>query len=161
VVGREAEIITSPPLSDRDLVPAWFVGREVLYLDLHGEAHSVYLYNSAGQAALSLATARGLPLAGTVIIALSCNLPETRFITAFLDAGAQAVVAGSGVNWGAWPWLGAAQVLARWTIWHLMAGAVIDQAMLGAKCVLRTSPWNSMVNHANITDALDFRIYRG
>jgi len=162
VVGRDAEVLSSPPWRAQDVSPGMLWGYDVIYIDLHGFQGKDQLYSLEGGAALSGETVRAADLRGTVVVATTCHLPETGLIDAFLDAGATAVVGGAGDNRGA-PrgalWLAGAQLLARFTIERLQQGWPVESALVMAKHCVRLSPWRLLGWRAAL-DALEFRCFR-
>lgn len=170
VVGGEARVMTSPPTFARDVQPEWFAGYDFVYLDLHGLVGSVYLYSGpeAERAALSLETVKAMSLGGAVVIATTCYLPQTRFPAAFLAAGASAVIAGNGANYGGLTRLSGAQVLARLVLARLArpsrlqaAHTTVDEAMADAKRVLNGNLRLKLFDARATNDALEFQIIRG
>ena len=163
MVGATAVVLTSPPLFAADVTPAMLEGYDVIYVDLHGQPQSVYLYSGAdgpGEqwAALSAKTVCKADLTGTVVIATTCYLPQTHFVEAFLDAGAKTVIGGDGQNWGTRRRLSGAQLLARRIIAELREGDTPMKALKTAKRKLRKSPWR-LLDWAGTRDALEFQIY--
>lgn len=158
VVGRGAKIVSSPPLSAHDVGPGFLEGYDVIYLDLHGEPGSGYLYSYASYhplAALSFQTVQRAKLEGVVVVATTCHLPETPFAYAFQDAGA-VLVGGSGRNWGTRRRLSGAQVLAKHIIDGLRRGYRVEKALELAKRKLRYS-LRRLYDRKSTMDALAFR----
>jgi hypothetical protein len=135
-------------------------GYEVIYLDLHGEADRDYLFTTDGIPVLDLETVRKAKLGGAVVVATSCYLPESGFVEALLEAGARAVIAGRGQNYGAIWWLTGAQALARAVLRGLKRGLVIENALAEAKWQLRRSVLR-MLSRRAVEDALAFQVFRG
>lgn len=162
VVGDDAEVLTSPPVYAIDFQPDWLAGRDLIYLDLHGQPGSVYLYSGLDQdrAALHVIQVRTAKLGGAVVFATTCHLPETPFLQAFLEAGAGAVIGGGERNYGARRRLSGAQVLARGLLIALRAGQGIDDAFKLAKLVVRMDPLRWLADRKATVDALQFEIWR-
>lgn len=70
----------------------------LLYLKFHGLPDQPYLYGDEWATAISATQIRGADLAGVVVYAPTCWLPQTPVLTALLEAGAEAVIAGYGSN---------------------------------------------------------------
>ena len=160
-VGEGALILTSPPIFDATLAREWFEGHDLIYLDLHGQPQSVYLYSGESQqyAALSLEKARSLPLTNAIVFATSCYLPETKFIDTFLQAGAAAVIAGQGKNYGGKQRMGGAQILAQHFIElkSKMRGLPLEVLLSEARRKTMTF-WNR--RNPDIQDAMDFSLWK-
>lgn len=163
VVGRGVNIITSPPVYAGDWDPDWLgAGWDFIYVDLHGQPGSVYLYSgpSQAQAALSVRVVRAAVLEGTVVFAATCYLPSTPFLDAFLGSGATAVVAGRGENWGTRRRLSGAQILAKYLLEGLRAEMELGTAFRWAKQRLRRKMTAWLMSPKATADALRFRIWR-
>lgn len=160
VVGEGATLLTSPPIYAADFNPEWLEGYDLIYLDLHGQPGSVYLYSGeeGRMAALSLKVVRAARLGGAVVFATTCHLPNTHFLDAFLDAGASAVIAGMGLNWGKQTRASGAQLLAMLTIRAMKAGKAFDVALADAKARLRFS-LQRLLDRDATEDALAFQAY--
>lgn len=161
--ATDAALMTSPPVFAADFNPEWWGGYDLIYLDLHGQPSSVYLYSGPQQAAaaLGLETVRVSDLANAVVFATSCYLPQTRFVEAFLRAGARAVIAGDGENYGTRYETTGAQLLAMGLIREMrhQPDPISDAAALErAKRRLRLNPRRMMQPQA-INDALEFRVF--
>lgn len=159
VVGEEATVLTSPPIYAYDFNSEWLEGHDLIYLDLHGRSRSVYLYSGdEWDGALDVRHVLDAKLGGAIVFATTCHLPDTKFIGAFLDAGASAVIAGAGVNWGARTRISGAQLLAALTIRALRAGRMVDIALVEAKRKLRFS-FHRLRDWEATEDALQFNAY--
>lgn len=161
LVSDAARVITSPPTYARDVQPEWFTGYDVVYLDLHGLAGSVYLYSGqhAENAALSVETVRAMQLNGAVVFATTCFLPQTPFVKAFLQAGASAVIGGDGENFGGKTRLTGAQVLARLVLRELRDAHPVQAAVDRAKKVLRANLRFQLFDRRSAEDALQFKLF--
>lgn len=160
VVGVGATILTSPPLYAADVSASMLQGYDLIYIDLHGDPGSVYLYSGkpALQAALKLDTVLGSNLTGCVVLATTCYLPQTKFIEAFLNAGARAVIAGDGENYGDRTRLSGAQVLAHKFIECYTGNA--GTALEWAKQSMQSSLWARFFQRKATADALQFRLFQ-
>lgn len=165
VVDRGAKtlmLITSPPTYAREFDPGWLAEWDVIYLDLHGQPDSVYLYSGAHQetAALKVDTVRQAQLGGAVVIATTCYLPETPFIAAFLAAGASAVIGGEGTNFGGRTRLAGAQVLARLVLKRLEQGDPAEKALGYAQKVMARNLRLRFLEREATEDALAFKLFK-
>lgn len=161
VVGGGAQVLTSPPIYAGDFRPGWLEGHEFVYVDLHGQPESVYLYSGLHQewAALHRDTVRQADLRGTVVFATTCYLPETPFLRAFLEAGATEVVAGHEENFGARRRLTGAQRLAQHFLRGLERGRATEEAMARARAALLLNPLLWATEGMATRDALQFAIF--
>jgi hypothetical protein len=161
VVGPAAQMWICPPLGAADMSADMLTDYDFVYLDLHGQADSIYLYCGARQrqAALAVWTVRQARLAGAVVFATTCYLPQTPFLQAFLEAGAQAVIAGDGQNFGTRTRLSGAQVLARLFLDHFKCSCDPAQALEHAKQTLRTDWRYWLFDWKASADALAFRLF--
>ena len=162
VVGWEADCLTSPPIFAGTFSPDWFQGYEFIYLDIHGQPSSVYLYSGPNQewAALSLKTVEAARIDGAVIFATTCFLPETKFLEAFLKAGARAVVAGEGENYAGRQNPAGAQSLAGQFLRQLKSGLSPETALEQAKIKLRKPLLSKFVKQQAVEDALAFKLWK-
>ena len=142
-----------------DVQPFWLEGHDFLYLDLHGLKDSVRLWSGPQLwAALDIKTVKGASLAGTIVFATSCFLPETRFIEAFLASGATCVVSGEGENYGTRAGISGAQKLAKLFIEQLRGGLKPETALASAKARLSHSLSRLLYPRAT-KDALQFHLW--
>ena len=161
VVGEAATLLTSPPVFAGDFNPEWLAGNQFIYLDLHGQPGSVYLYSGPDElwAALALNTVRNARLGGAVIFATSCYLTESPFLPIFLQAGARAVIAGAGANWGTRGRVSGAQLLAMIVLKLLRSGLPVERALPEAKRRLGLS-WHRVRDRQATEDALKFELFK-
>jgi hypothetical protein len=162
VVGERARVVTCPPTFASDVEPGWLGGYDFIYVDLHGQPGSAYLYAGRKQelAALSVPVVRKANLKGTVVFAATCFLPHTPFLKAFLASGATAVMGGYGTNYGAAHRLVGAQHLAKFTIQGLMAGWDLETAFNAGLHRLRRNLMAWVLDPRETADTLEFRIWR-
>lgn len=164
VVGGEADVLVSPPIRASDVDPAWLRGYDLLYLDLHGKPGNPRLWSGEDEMtpALDVRTVQRADLAGTVVFATSCYLPATPFVKAFLKAGARAVVAGRGANYGGRTRVTGAQVLGRLFVRSLAKGRKPERALAAAKrtCALRAVFTGGREREA-LRDAIEFEVWSG
>ena len=157
-------LIASPPCAEPSIPPTWLEGHNAIYIDLHGEPSDVFLMGDTATGpmtrALSLHTVRRAELGGAVVFLTSCYLPQTGFIDAFLQAGASAVIGGSGQNWGGRLWPQGAQRLGLYFL-ELYAKDVPTEYCL--KCAKHRLRWDvaQRIMHTKATmDALEFKLWR-
>lgn len=160
VVGSEAIILTSPPIGAADVNAEWFEDQDLIYLDLHGRSSSVYLWSgpSGLSPALGLRTVQTMRLGKAVVFSTTCYLPETQFVDAFLKAGALAVIAGEGQNWGTQERISGAQELALHLIRYMETGKPVKVALQMAKRRLRYS-LSRVRDRQAAEDALEFKLF--
>jgi hypothetical protein len=159
VTGWDADIVACPPFMAADIESFWLESYDFLYLDLHGLKGSVRLWSGPQLwAALDIKTVKGANLAGTIVFATSCFLPETRFIEAFLASGATCLVSGKGENYGTRAGINGAQKLAKLFIDGLQQGKAPALALSTAKKRLRRSVSRLLYPKAT-KDALQFHLW--
>lgn len=89
---------TSPPWALPAVPP--LAGAGLVYIALHGLPWSVEWTGDNGAVALDVGAVADIDLGGAVVFAEACWLPESPMLGALFDAGARAVIAGSGENNG-------------------------------------------------------------
>lgn len=163
VVGDGAMVMTSPPVYAHSFQAKWLAGRDFVYLDLHGRPSSWYLWTGPRQslAALGLESVKEAKLDGAIVFATTCYLPQTHFIQAFLGAGASAVIAGEGENFGTSRRVTGAQLLARFTLRSLRRGLGVEAALEEAKRQMSRDLVARLLDGGATADALQFKIWRG
>lgn len=155
------EPLTSPPYVDAPLVaggylqfrPALVAGADLLYLALHGQEWLSEWIGDERIVALRAETLVRCDLAGAVVFAESCWLPESDMLAALFEAGAQAVVGGSGENYGGARRLAGVSLLGRWFRLWLGLGLGPAPALWLAKARALVTPG------ANRADLLGFRVF--
>lgn len=162
VAGERATVISSPPLFAGNIEPTRLSGHDLLYIDLHGQPGSVYLYSGPKQSwgALHVDAVRAANLRGTVVFATTCYLPQTPFLQAFLDAGALAVIGGQGRNWSTSKWLSGATLLAQLFAQQMANGLKPLDALHNAKTLLSRRMVKRLLYRNATADAMNFRIWR-
>ena len=159
-VGRDADILISPPLVAADIQPFWLEGYDVFYVDLHGQAGSVRLWSGLQQryAALDAKTIQATNLTGTIVFLTSCFLPETPFIKMFLEARATCVIGGAGKNYGTRTRISGAQKLAKLFLDGLRWGQEPGLALISAKKRLSRS-LSRLLSPRATKDSLQFNLW--
>lgn len=96
-----ATSLLSPPISTVDFDPTWLEGRDLIYLDLHGEPGAAFWCGDGGIVALTAGQVLQANLGGAVVYACNCYLADdgAPMMDALLDAGARYVIGGEGRNW--------------------------------------------------------------
>lgn len=147
-----------PPFTAETVGPELLEGYDVLYLDLHGKPGSFYLWAGKMQdvAALSVETVRGADLTGCVVFALSCYLPETPFLAAFVGAGAT-VIGGEGPNYGGRFILSGAQLVAQRLLTAMRQEGWTPAD--GLQPVLDAAAGTVTLHEDALADALAFRMW--
>lgn len=158
VVGRYlATLLTAPPVTAQMIRPAMLEGYDAIYIDLHGRPGSGLLYAKTDkflEPVLSIETVRAAYLRGVVVIATSCYLPDTPFLSVLRERGA-AVIAGPGLNYGGRENPAGAQLLARAILSNLAKGADPNAALTRAKAGLW---WRRFIDPA-VRDALEYQLW--
>jgi len=162
-VAPGADVWVFPPMTAGDFRPEFLKGYEFIYVDLHGQPESVYLYCDEGEhvAALSVQTVRSAEIGDAVVFMTSCYGPETPFVKAFLGAGASGVVAGYGVNWGTRKRLSGAQLLGKYFMEMLNPQISVAESLQAAKGKLKQKGMRSMRKSYRkaAQDALEFEVF--
>ena len=159
-------MLTSPPLTSRDVTAWTFAGAEFIYVRLHGRPDVPDTW--FGQApdggtvtALTLDGLAGLHLPDVVVLLGTCYGADSPFPAAFYEAGARAVIAGAGANYAATKDVVGADLLARWVLRGLSAGLAVRHALLLAQARLSiTSFRRANVNGQLISPDADARKFQ-
>lgn len=164
-VGWTADVITSPPVFVSSFQPEWLEEADFIYIDLHGQIGSVYLYSGPQQqwAALSLEAVRQAKLQnGPTVFFTTCYLPQTQFVTAFLEAGAKVVIGGDGENFGGKRRISGAQVLAQCYIQAMIEtpDAPAETLLERAKSRFGKQVLQVFLNPTDTKDALEFKLWK-
>jgi len=91
--------ITTPPLTTTTFTSNLLSGYDFIYIKLHGLANQSYWYGSNWETAVSAKQLQQCNLSGTIIFVSNCYLPNSPMLNALLQAGAQAVIGGEGLNY--------------------------------------------------------------
>lgn len=100
--------LTCPPVDAGEFDPQRLEGPEpgtpwdLIYLDLHGQSGDTAWYGDDWLPALTEEQVRSVDLGGAVVFAINCYLADddSPMMDALLDAGAQYVIGGPGLNYG-------------------------------------------------------------
>lgn len=162
-VAPEADLWVFPPMLASYLMPEHLEGYDLIYIDLHGQPGSVYLYCGESQlaAAINLDCVREADLRGTAVFMTTCYGPETPFVEGFLAAGATAVAAGRGENWGTRTSLTGAQLLGKFFLEEYEQSGDAKGALEQAKKLMRLNLKNYI--HPEYwkaaRDAFEFQVF--
>jgi hypothetical protein len=148
------EPMLSPPIGADDFDPAWLRRQDLIYFKLHGMPGQAYWYGDAWVTALSAAQVRAADLAGAIVFAANCYLPESPMLEALRLAGAKAVVGGSGQNYAGKTRVFGADLLGMIFRQLLAVGLGPESALRMAKARLRLG--RDRVSR----DTLEFELYR-
>ena len=150
--------LLSPPTVAESFSPLALEGHDFLYFKLHGMPDQVFWYGDRWVTALRADQILAANLTGTVVFAANCHLNAhpSPMLHALLDAGAAAVIAGSGANYAMSSRVYAADLLGLWVRRALQAHARPRLALTLAKARLALIPCKD----AATRDALQFRIFR-
>ncbi len=88
----------SPPWNFATFQPDVLMGRDLIYLKLHGLPGQPWWYGDDWTTALHVSAFRNLALRGTVVFVANCHLEESPFLEALLTTGAT-VIGSSGPNY--------------------------------------------------------------
>ena len=143
-----------PPITQESFRGGWLEYRDLIVFKLHGRHGEPYWMGDRGEIALLARNLEDVHLDGAVVFAENCWLPESPMLEALLDAGASAVVGGSGVNYGGTATMAGADLLGLYFRWALEHGGRPEGALLFAKLRLRLK-WPSLA----VRDTLAFQLY--
>jgi hypothetical protein len=135
VVRRAAgvEPHLSPPVSLDLVTPSLFGGYDLLYFKLIGVQGEPYWWNEDGYRVVSADVLSEADLSGAVVFSAACYLPETPMLDALLDAGADYVIGGAGLNYY-WPKeISGVDLLGLMVRWLLEHGTPPKWALMIAK----------------------------
>lgn len=157
--------LTCPPIIETEFDWCLLQGRDLIYLDLHGQPSDVRWYGDDHLPALSAELVLRADLSGAVIFAINCYLADegSPMMDALLDAGAKYVIGGADKNWAAGKFLLQGGTKLAQTFVRMMKLKVAPlQALTIAKARLNWSLktnkfWGRSDLAAN--DALAFRAY--
>jgi len=186
VVGKNATVIMCPPITDVTFDPAWLEGPragrrgnecpprtstsgkarmkgpwELIFFNLHGmvSVGAFFGAKDGPPVALRVQQLWGLDLGGAVVFATTCFLGDPKshpMREALLEAGASAVIAGPGENYGGrTAELKGADLLGLWVRRWLAVGFGPAMALKLAKARMR---WAARKSGA-ARDALGFRVW--
>ena len=146
--------ITSPPVDLPSFRSSILAPCNLLYLKLHGLPHQGFWYGDNWVTACSRYQVAKCHLQGAVVFAANCFLPESPMLAALFEAGASAVIAGSGPNYGGRTTLLSADIIGAGFRRGLSAGLSPGAALNLAKAALIVMPGRGK------RDALAFKVYR-
>jgi hypothetical protein len=147
------EPITCPPVDLLSFRSSILGPCDFLYLKLHGLPEQGFWYGDRGVTACSRFQVASCHLEGAVVFAANCFLPESPMLAALFDAGASAVIAGSGINFARPITLASADIIGAGLRRGLAAGLSPGAALNLAKAALVVMPGRAK------RDALAFRVY--
>lgn len=150
-------VVTSPPTSFNNFRPGWLEYRDLIMFKLHGRAGDPTWMGDGFTTALSVRMFNQVDLMGAVVFASNCYLPESPFLRALLNAGASAVIGGSGINYGGVGRMAGADILGLYFRTALDEGASPGLALGYAKARVRAKFSRQLAD----TDTLDFKLFVG
>jgi hypothetical protein len=151
--------LTCPPLTASTFPVEQLTGRDLIYFDLHGLPRADFWQGDGGAVALEAWQIRSVNLSGAVVFATNCYLGDDHspMLTALLEAGAAAVVAGGGRNWLPRSGLAyGAGLLGLWVRRMLAAGHSPERALEIAKVRVQLT---GFLNREATVDTLAFRLF--
>jgi hypothetical protein len=151
IAGPDATIWMPDVQIDHDVLD----GTELLMLFLHPSADGRALRNDAGQTVLAVEDLRAADLQDSIVFLGACyGLENTEILDTLRNAGARAVVAGSGVNAGGVGGFSGADVLAT-AFRASLATLPVRPAWIIARLYARLAAWR---NVPGADDALEYRL---
>jgi hypothetical protein len=149
--------LLSPPTVAESFSPLALEGYDLLYFKLHGLPDECYWYGDRWVTALRADQILAANLTGTVVFAANCHLNAHQgpMLHALLDAGARAVIAGSGTNYAMSSRVYAADLLGLWVRRALQLHASPPLALALARARLALIPRQDLATR----DAMNFRIF--
>lgn len=149
------EPLISPPMMAVEFDPGWMEGYDLLYFRLHGFGEATLWFGEGRDGknclALTASQVEQANLDGAVVVIGNCYGAHSPMITALYQAGASAVITGSGPNHAAGERVIGADKLVREVINGLRKGRTVARALYIAKLKLLTTAWR-----AADRDALEF-----
>lgn len=155
------EPLCCPPVTAETLDLGLLENRDLIYFKLHSlpDAHAFLGGRTGPPVALRADQLRGVDLGGAVVFAEVCYVGEAThpMRQALLEAGASAVIAGPGLNYGSVSEeLKGADLLGLWLRRWLRTGLGVTRAHRLARQRVRLAARGS----AAARDALGFRVFR-
>ena len=153
---REAvgvEPITSPPTTAPTFILEWLEGNDLIYFRLHGTKGFSSWYNDEGTIALDITAVELADLDGAVVVVANCYGASDPMIQALYMAGASAVIAGEGSNWGGRGYAIGTDLLTLWLRRCLELGISVRGSLAIAKARLAMTAWRQ-----SDRDAMAFRV---
>jgi hypothetical protein len=164
--------LTCPPMCAEDFDPRWLGELEsdkpwdLIYLDLHGRPGDTAWYGDDGIVAMTEEQVRSVDLGGAVVFAVNCYLAddESPMMDALLDAGAQYVIGGDGLNYGGTrSMVGASKLGQRFRQFYELLGDPLRALSLAKQAVQVSKAISGAVGRARIeeadADTLEFRAF--
>jgi hypothetical protein len=138
----------------------------MIYLDLHGQPGDTAWYGDDWIVALTEKQVRSVDLGGAVVFAVNCYLAddESPMMDALLDAGAQYVIGGDGLNYGgASSMIGASKLGQRFRQFYALFGDPLRALSLAKRAVSMQRVLSNTAGRARIeeadADTLEFRAF--
>lgn len=166
-VGRQATLLTCPPVHNGNIESRWFAGADLVVFNLHGLPGSPVWFGgdglNDGVPALKADTLAMLDLSGAGVFAVNCHLgnDDSPMREALLAAGAAWVVGGEGVNYGGLETPAGADILLCWFVRWLKVLKKPEAALSAAKTATRLlSRARTAKERAVAQDTLAFRLWK-
>ena len=150
------EPLTSPPINSGRFDPLALEGHDLLYFRLHGKPASAAWYGDDDIVALLPFQLWPVDLGGAVAIVANCYGAQSPMVRALYDAGARAVIGGSGENLAAAQKVIGTDLLVQWVIRMMRLGANVRRALKVARLRLWLTGWR-----ASDRDAARFSLLGG
>ena len=146
--------LLSPPVKHATFKPIWLEGYDFLYIKLHGIPHQPFWYGDHFISAVGEHHIRAARLGNTVVFVANCYTPQSPMLDALFDAGAKAVVTGSGANYAGKTKVHGADMLGMFFRYGLSIRLRPKAALAIARARLRLGAQDRITR-----DALQFQLY--
>lgn len=155
------EPFTCPPVTAETIDLSWLEGNDLLFINLHSlpDAHALLGNRNGPPVALRASQLEELDLGGAVVFSEVCFMGDEQhpMRQAFLNAGASAVIAGPGKNFGSVTTkLKGADLLGLWVRRGLKRGWTPARALRVARGRVRLA---ALRGSSSAKDALGFRLF--
>jgi len=145
---------TCPPFTDDTFGEDRLINADLIYFKLHGLPEQAYWYGDNMITALSLEKLRQFNLRNKIIFVSNCHLMESPMFQGLNEAGALAVIGGSGINYGGIDKLVASDILGLYFRIGLQLGMKIKTAFEFSKTALKF-----YARSKGVEDAMAFELY--
>lgn len=128
-VGRQAELLTAPPLSADTFDVAALADRKIVYFKLHGLPEQPFWYDARWATALTAEQIARSELGGAIVVVANCFALGGPMEEALLLAGAAAVLGDADEAYGRRRSLGETDLLCQLLIDQLRLGWAVGDAL--------------------------------
>lgn len=158
-VRRAAAVVPMlcPPVTSHTIRPELLEGYDLIYFKLHGVEGGSAWYGDESAIAITAEQIRQSNLRRAVVFAACCHVDSGPMLRALLQAGARAVIAGAGDNYGRPETVDGADLLGKTIRILLQIGTDPQVAFRAARAFLKSKP----VKTPQVLDALQFTFFPG